>query len=307
MRVLNRSGRCVPLMAISLAVGACGEGGSVAPTSAPAIDSVTLAQFAGTSMGLGQDLLHTVYGGQQFATPNPFILPALAAAPSGAAACAPVQTGVDTLGQAIDGDGDGTPDDYTLDYGTGCSQTDGGLELTFGGKYRLQEAAGSVAGFAFTTSGLLAMKRDTLTGNFFRQEVTGTESAHFDALHATHQMDVTLGVTSALGGDSSDVVLRTVATSSYDPDGGATFQLHGTLPQGTLQLEGQLIFTDLRAGADSLRFVLSTPTPIHTSFACASGIDGGVLQGLLEGDARVGFRSTWSGCGALTVSYFGAT
>ena len=307
------------LLVIPILLGACAER-SVAPTAPPAIDSTTLAQFAGTGNALVENLLHTVYGGQQFATPNPFILPALPAAPMGlapaprgapalaAAACVPTRTGIDTLGQAIDSDGDGTPDDFTVDYGAGCSQSGGGSVIfTFAGKYEQQEAAGAVAGFGFTTDHLSAQERDTATGHFARQEVTGSETAHFAATSATHQMDVTFGVASWAGGDSSSVILRTITTSSYVPDGGTTFQLHGSLPQGTFQLDGQLIFTDLHARTDSLRMMISTPTPLHTSFGCATGIDGGVFQGLLEGDRRVGFRFTWNGCGAPVVERFGAT
>lgn len=309
--------RSTLFLLIPFALGACAER-SVAPTIPPAIDSTTLAEFVGTGSALTQDLLHTVYGGQQFATPNPFILPALSAAPSAismpqpgapalaAAVCVPTKTGVDTLGQAIDSDGDGTPDDFTVDYGAGCSQSSGGTVFTFAGKYEQQEAAGSVAGFGFTTTHLSAQGRDTATGHFVRQEVTGSETAHFAALNATHQMDVSYAVASWSGGDSSAVVLRTIATSSYTPDGGTTFQLHGTLPEGSFQLDGVLLFTDVHAGTDSLRMVLSTPTPLHTSFDCVTGIDAGVFQGLLEGDPRVGFRLTWHGCASPVVEKFGA-
>lgn len=312
--------RSFPALIVPLLLGACADR-SVAPTlpnDPPAIDSVTLAQFAGSGNGLVQDLLHSVYGGQQFATPNPFILPPVSVAPAGlpalrgapaasAAACVPTLTGVDTAGHAIDSDADGTPDDFTVDYGAGCSQPSGGEIITFAGSYRQQEAAGSVAGFGFSTDHLSAQARDTATGHFVRQEVNGSETGHFAATSATHQMDVTLAVGSWSGGDSSAVILRTLATSGYVPDGGATFQLHGSLPQGTFHLDGALIFTDLHAGPDSLRMVLSTPTPLHASFDCVTGIDAGVFQGLLEGDPRVGFRLTWNGCGSPVVEEFGAT
>lgn len=304
---------------VSGAVAACadptrstGPGDPGGPGDPPVVDSATTIQFANTALGLVDRTLHAVYGGQSFETPNVFILPSLGAAAVAprsvaSAACVPLTTGVDTAGAAIDSDGDGTPDDFTVDYGAGCTQDLGSVRFTFSGSYRLRDPDGGVASFEFTSAHLSAAERDSVTGNAFAQSVTGPETATFNAQHATHQMDMTYEVTSRTGGDSAASSLRTVESSSYDPDGGSTFQLHGSLPQGTLHFGAQLIFRDRLAGTDSMRFVLSAPTPIHTSFACVTGIDGGVLQGLLEGDSRVGFRYTWTGCAAPALELFGMT
>src|SRR5437868_5931109 len=114
--------------------------------------------------------------------------------------CPPVTTGIDTLGLAIDSDGDGIPDDFTADFGPGCSFLDGGTEFTWSGGYRLQDTGDGVLDFSYTPTDLSAMARDTATGHFFRQRVTAAESAHFTAAHAAHQMDVTREITASSGG-----------------------------------------------------------------------------------------------------------
>ncbi|HWA41458.1 MAG TPA: hypothetical protein VG712_07615 [Gemmatimonadales bacterium] len=285
------------------------------PPPLPAIDSARVFAFANTAENRMQGLLHTVFGGQHLGTPNPFLLPTLGAPgpataqrlAAAASACAPVQTGVDTNGVAIDSDLDGVPDDNTVDFGAGCSVLDGGLEYTFSGKYRLRDTGGGLIDWDYTTTALAAKVRDTLSGDFIRQQVSGSESAHFTTLHAAHQMDVILEVEGRSGADSSHVTLRTLTASTYDPAGGSGFQLHGSLPQGTFGLAAELTFRDLAVAADSQRFVITTPTPIHIAFACDSGIDAGVMEGLFEGDERVGFQFTWPGCGAPFIQVFGTT
>ncbi|HEX7918954.1 MAG TPA: hypothetical protein VF454_06080, partial [Gemmatimonadales bacterium] len=184
---------------------------------------------------------------------------------------------------------------------------DSGVAFTWSGGYRLQDTGNGLLDFAYTPVDLSAMARDTATGSFFRQRVTAVETAHFSAAHAAHQMDVTREITTWSGGDTVHVVIHTVLASTYDPTAGSSFARHGRLPQGTLGFAAVLTFHDLGAGADSVRFVFSTPTPIHTSFDCGTGIDAGVLQGLLEGDDRVGFRFSWPGCGTQLFEMFGTT
>lgn len=331
---LSLAGACVTLRAVirptplvaflsSLLLGAglaacVHDGGPVDrpdPLPLPVIDSARVFDFASTAENRMQGLLHTVYGGQHLGTPNPFLLPPLGAPreataqrfAAAASACVPVQTGVDTNGVAIDSDVDGVPDDVSVDFGAGCTVFDGGLEFTFSGMYRLRDPGSGIMDWEYTTTSLAAQVRDTLSGAAFRQQVTGTETAHFSASHAAHQMDVTLEVQSGNGTDSAHVALRTRTASTYDPTAGSSFQLHGSLPQGTLGLAAELIFRDLAAGADSQRFVITTPVPVHTAFACGSGIDAGVLEGLFEGDERVGFQFTWPGCGAPFIQVFGTT
>lgn len=282
-----------------------------------------MLSFAGAASALMQTSLHTVYSGQALETPDPFLLPDLAAMPAGvtgafgargaaiarsAAHCVPAVTGVDSLGLAIDSDGDDIPDDFTIDYGAGCTETDSlGNQLTFSGGYRLQDTGNGVLDFAYTPTDLSAMVRDTATGHFFRQRVTSVETAHFTASHAAHQMDATREITAWTGGDTLHAIVHIVEGSTYDPDAGSVFSRHSKLQQGTLHFNSVFTVHDLGAGKDSVRFVYSTPTPIHIAFSCDTGIDAGQLQGLLEGDARVGFRYIWTGCIIPTPELFGTT
>jgi hypothetical protein len=258
-----------------------------------------------------------VYSGQDLGTPNPFILPNFAprvagvasglSAAAAIAACSPVQTGVDTDGVAIDTDLDGIPDDNTVDFGPGCSFLDGEVEYTWSGKYRLRDPNNGIMDWEYTTTALAAKARDTLTGDLYRQQVTGTETGHFTPGVATHQMDVTLEVNSRSGGDSGHVTLRTAESSSFTPSPGLIFQAGGSRPPGSLDFNVALTFRDFTAAVDSQRFVISTPTPIHSSAECNTGIDAGVMRGFFEGDARVGFRFTWPGCAAPVFELFGTT
>lgn len=289
----------------------------------PVIDSATVLTFANAANDLVGITLHTVYSDQELATPNPFLLPNFVAGPArvtgvmASAAqrmvrfstnCVPVTTGVDTLGHAIDSDGDGYPDDFTVDYGAGCTQIDStGIAFTFSGRYELKDTGNGVLDFSYTPTELAAMARDTTTGHFFRQRVTSVESAHFTPSHAAHQMNVTREITTWSGGDTVHVLIHTILASTFDPAVGSAFSNGGRLPAGTLDLAGELTFRDIGAGADSVRFVYSTPTPIHLSFACDTGIDAGELLGLFLGDERVGFRFTWPGCVAPGLQLFGVT
>jgi hypothetical protein len=159
----------------------------------------------------------------------------------------------------------------------------------------------------YTTTALAAKARDTLTGDLYRQQVTGMETAHFTPGVATHQMDVTLEVNSRSGGDSGHVTLRTDEASTITPTAPFTFMTGGSRPPGSLDFNVALTFRDFMVAADSQRFVISTPTPIHSSADCITGIDAGEMRGLFEGDARVGFRFTWPGCADPVFEVFGTT
>lgn len=318
----------VPAFALAL-LAACGEdgapgdgGGPPDPPPPPVADSATVRTFADGANALMQSTLHQVFSNQQFGTPDPFLLPEVAPPPGlagvlgvrgsprrvAAAHCVPVVTGIDTSGFAIDSDGDEIPDDFSIDYGAGCTELDSlGNAFTFSGGYRLQDIGNGILDFSYTPTDLTAMVRDTLTGHFVRQRVTSVETAHVTAGHAAHQMDATREVTIWAGGDTLHALIHTVEGAVYDPDAGSSFTRHGRLQQGTLALVAVVTFRDLRAGTDSVRFVYSTPTAIHTSFDCGTGIDAGRLLGLLEGDERVGFRFTWTGCITPIPELFGTT
>lgn len=305
--------RATPLLLLVLSACAStsesgeGDGGGVG--APPVIDTVTALTFANAGNDLMGITLHTVFSNQSFATPNPFALPNLAAAPVRvASACVPVTTGVDTSGLAIDSDGDGTPDDFTVDYGAGCTEIDSsGSALTFSGRYELKDTGHGILDYAYVPNELAAMVRDTATGHFFRQSVTAVETAHFIPDHATHQLDVTREVTFWEGADTVQVLVHTLAGSTFDPAPGAEFVRHGRLPEGTLHFGAEITFQDFSVAGEPIRFVYSTPTPIHLSHACPTGIDAGELFGAFRGDSRVGIRFTWDGCVPGTLHLFGIT
>ncbi len=295
------------LLALGLSACASTSESGEGEGAPPVIDTVTTLTFANTGNDLMGITLHTVFSNQSSATPNPFALPNLAApAVRVASTCVPITTGVDTSGLAIDSDGDGTPDDFTVDYGAGCTQIDSsGTALTFSGRYELKDTGHGILDFSYAPDDLSAMVRDTATGHFFRQSVTAVETAHFIPDHATHQLDVTREVTFWEGADTVHVLIHTLAGSTFDPALGAEFVRHGRLPEGTLHFGAEITFQDFGVGGEPIRFVYSTPTPIHLSHACPTGIDAGELFGAFRGDDRVGFKFVWDGCVPGTLSLFG--
>ena len=253
-------------------------------------------------------------GGVTAAAPSgvtAFLSQTPAAGPSlSAMTCVPQITGVDTAGYAIDTDDDGIPDDLKVDFGHACSDIGaGGLVITYGGSYRIQDTEVGWGTYVFTADKLSNKLVDGSTGDNIKDVVSGVEHADFSADLATHSYDVTFARIGTFDDKVLSVTFDLVENSSYDVDNTFSFTVGGlTAPPGTMTLTLDYQSVGKGIGGDNVHFAISTPTALHFQSACASLFNGGVLQGLLNGDTGTGFRITWNaGCTPFVLTMFGTT
>lgn len=329
---------------VTLLAAACG--GSSGPSFATSIDATTDTIFAANSLALFDNTLRVVFDSTAPGTPSPFFArgvgtgPATAATralailgrfstvadlgegrapapepaaavgrarpPASAMTCVPTETGVDSLDHPIDSDGDGVPDDYTVNFGNACSTLVSGLVYTFSGSFRIQDTGTGLMSFAFTATKLTATLTDGSTGDHLTHILNGTESASFAAALASHAMDFTLVHGSVIHDTTGSITFTMHETSTYTVDPGSAFAPNTALPAGQMQYSADFRINGL-SQPGNFRFLLNTESAIHYAPACASGITAGNLTGLVSGSSSKGFSFNWDKCGPPTVSYFGTT
>lgn len=235
---------------------------------------------------------------------------ALRSAPmTSAMVCGPVhETGVDTEGNLIDTDGDYIADDYTADFGTGCTTFEVTGMYTISGKYRIRDTGTGFASYEFTATRLRTKLVINGDGDYLTNTLDGVETASFDAGAATHAMSVTWTWDDHYSFGNAKLVRNIDEESSYDPDVGSELTLGGALPAGALDFSADYELLGSGSVSDipgNFRFDLSTPVPLHYSPACGSYLTVGTLQGLLNNDPGIGFVYEWVACAPYTLSYFG--
>ena len=338
--------RATAALIVALGIAACGDSDG-GPTFAATADSATIARLAA---GAGAYASITLFGafGAQSSTVDGFLYfskgPDKATATDRARAiiqhfvratsfrgspsfeavkvptfaapfstCAPTETGVDALGDLIDSDANGIPDNYTVNFGSACVEQDsaGTSRLTWSGSIHLQDDG---LGFLSFSLGLdhLSFKLEDLTspGNFTKLGVHGTEVVQFAAARAEHATDFTLSLDIKSGSTIFSESASEDETSSFEPDGGGALTLGGDLPAGLFNYSSDFKVIGERSLGDipgNFDLVLSTPTPLHYDPACRGDITAGEFRGLLNGDPNIGFTVTWSSCGNSTTVIFGDT
>lgn len=330
----------------SFAIAACG-GSDGGPSFTTAVDSATMEELASSAYELVGNTFENVFLGGEPGIPFPFASAAaveatptgramaylqrvermvalrhpgaIPAAPAGLglglrlsapfSECNPTITGDDELGDPIDTDADGVPDDYTVNFGSACVEEDsaGTYRLTISGSYRFQDTGIGLYSFKATINHLKFVEQNLSTGDKFSISVNGTESFNATAALASHSLAWSEGVSATSGGDTFSITLSDDEDSSFDPDNGQSIAMGNPLPDGVFTLDADYRLVGENSGGDipgNFRMVLSTPTPLHYTMAC-DGIVSGVFRGLFSGNADVGFTATWSGCGEPTVDFFG--
>lgn len=330
--------------ALLLLVVACGSSDN-GPSFAGSVDSATVDIAAQNASTLLSNTLDGVFGSQWIGAPNPEFAAArapedpvtrglallehfraltdlgvgagpnplaapFAAPPQGSATtCVPEVTGLDTLGFAIDADGDQIPDDMTVNYGQGCSTLGSGYLYTLSGSWRIRDTDSGFASYAFTANNFKALLTYVSTGEFASHVVNGTESASFRTDGAAHRLNVNFVSVTQTFSDTGTITTKIAETSSFTPTTGE-LSLGGLLPVGTFDYHSDLQLLGAQSGGaipGNFHFLLGTSTPLSYDPACGSEITAGVFRGLLNGKATIGFQDSWAGCGAPTVTVFGTT
>jgi hypothetical protein len=241
------------------------------------------------------------------ATPSPFRVSAV---------CVPVETGVDSLGAPIDTDEDGIPNDYTISFPSGCTETDGDLTYTWSGSARVRDVAG-LFGYRLDVNNLRL--RVSYPEGYEQMGYDGTEQGLYAAGGITHSSDLTIALAAHSSGPigaglqsaaATDVAIsyRQIESSSYDPDGTITLEAVG---DGllTFDLDYRFVFAysdDTESLEEAVRFTMVTTSALDIDDACPGPIDGTIV-GDLNGNADIGFTINWSACNTYEVTTRGTT
>lgn len=332
-------------LAVAVGVAACGSSGDGGPTFASKADSATISLLADQSNQIISSTFSSTFKNGDPSIPLPaasiaggsksdvavayfqriarmvgndrgIILPMPSAAPHFASPfseCNPTITGVDTLGDPIDSDGDNIPDDYKINFGSACVSEDsaGTHRETISGFIEFQDVGAGFYTFRVTVGHLKLVENDLTTGAISTFTINGTESFDATTSLASHALSFALGETEhTTGNPDVTFTISDAESSTFDPDNGLSLSLGNPLPNGVLDMNVDLKltgFTDASAQTGNFRMVLDTPTPVHYNTACGTEIDAGQLRGLLNGQATVGFTATWSSCADPVVVIFGGT
>ena len=237
---------------------------------------------------------------------TPFTAPLAMAAPN--QECEPIQSGVDAPWDWKDADANGIPDDWTVDYGTGCVNTDSSGTVTerYAGSYRIQQVSGVPFGYTITATRLSVTFPGMLgDGHDFTASTSGSETFAMSPGRADHTQNSVVSTTQV--GETDAAIVK--ESSFFVPDSGAVLGPDLPLPAGHFSYTSDigLVGYDAGGGSKGDRIVVTTPTPLRYDPACDSRYTGGAMRGLLNGQQGVGFEATWSGCGAPLVGTFGAT
>ncbi|MEO6067574.1 MAG: hypothetical protein ABJB33_00960 [Gemmatimonadota bacterium] len=235
------------------------------------------------------------------------------------AVCTPTETGVDELGDPIDTDADGIPDDYRLNFGSNCSEVEGDWTWTYSGSFRFRDVAG-LYGFILDATNLKYSETNVATGVAFSFSVNGTERGTYATSGIDHIANVHYAITEhyddavitapglqAAAPIDLNVSYTWVENSSYDPE--SPLSLEANIPSGDLSVDLDFRIIGSQTGQPSIafRFQLTTPTVLHYENVSCYDFDSGQLKGALNNSASIYFLVTWTGCGTATYESFGTT
>ena len=330
---------------LALVTAACGSSDSGGPSFTTEMDSATMDMVASEAFDMAGSVFSDVFQNGQPSIPLGFAAASVAkasptefaraylerarrmadlrdpglaarvpamAAPQFFAAfseCTPTETGVDELGDPIDSDADGVPDDYTVNFGSACVEEDsaGTYRLTYSGSVRMQDVSSGFYGFKVTLNHLKIKEENLNSGDSYAFALNGSETFDAAAALASHSTNWSYTISLTSGGTTNSYTLSDKETSSFDPDAGQNLALGSDLPDGVFTYNGDWRIVGENSGGEvpgNFRMVLSTTTPLHYTAVCGGPVSG-VFRGLFSGNADVGFTATWDGCGDPTVDFFG--
>lgn len=230
-----------------------------------------------------------------------------------AGTCTPTETGVDELGDPIDTDADGIPDDYKVSFGANCADVEGDYTTTYSGSLRIRDV-GAFYGYRIDAASLKI--RFAHLSDYEQVSINGVETGTFTAALITHALDADYAMSYSytapaaeglfLAPTTGSTSFGITSTSSFDPS--ADITLGGAIPGGVFTFT--VNYTVGLGGADgtgNYRFSVATDPSLNIQAATCYGPISGAIDGDLNGDVDVGFHVVWSSCDNFTVTTRGTT
>jgi hypothetical protein len=235
------------------------------------------------------------------------------------AVCEPVVTGqLDSLGNAIDTDEDGIPNDLTVTFPSGCTVEDGDDTFTYAGSMRHRDVAG-LFGYRLDLNDL----RLRVSGEWGYEEhaADGFETGVYASGGITHEVDMEQTISAQFEAEAPAGPMlaapltiveqfRWIESAAYDPDEAIT--LEGDIPNGSLtfdiDMRRQFDATDGEQSVElALRFTMTTTEALDIDNVTCHGPTDGTVVGDLNGNDDVGFTINWNSCDNYSVTVRGAT
>lgn len=232
-------------------------------------------------------------------------------------ACEPVISGVDSLGNWIDSDDDGAPDDFKATFPAGCSITDGDWTYTYSGAVRLRDQPG-LFGFRIDLINLKYTETYDPTGDGSSFTGNGSEIAVYAANGVDHDANLAYkfadhysgaavaGIQTSAAPSDFSIAITWIESTSFDPDGTITTESIGS-GDFSIDLDFRAVLNGTGSPEQAFRFHLTTPTVLHYDASSCYGITSGVLRGALNSSSDIYFLVTWTGCDTTTFETHGTT
>lgn len=200
-----------------------------------------------------------------------------------------------------DADNDHLPDVSTIVTYSSCPE--GGF--TFSGTQILQDADPGAASFNFNSVWSID-STGTVGGNTVSVRYDGTIAAAGGTSGTFSLSDSAEVVTTISGPDVNGSIDDSHAwTVQFTPDDGVWTPVPGLpLEDGDFSVSGAWDVTFSSGGNDvQITGLVSTPSALRTSAACASSIVSGVVQVLVTEPEQGTLTVTWTGCGSIESAF----
>jgi len=211
----------------------------------------------------------------------------------------------DKVGDGIDTDADGVPDDMTITFtAANCTVTDtatGSVQVQRG-TVRYRDTSSDLYGFDITITGLRADYYDATTLSWGRQFLTAHETTRMQDDRGDWSIDVDGFVQSGTL-DTTTFFQKAIfdLQASFDPNG--TITAGGPPPDGEITIAGHM---DLTMKPGRYKFTLFAPGPLRYEGTSCHNVDQGTIEMRLNGSTSEGTRTDWIGCEDYIYEFLGS-
>lgn len=211
----------------------------------------------------------------------------------------------DIVGQGVDADADGVPDDMTITFtAANCTVTDTatGTVQVQRGTVRYRDTSSDLYGFDITITDLRADYYDATTLSWNRQFLTAHETTRMQDDRGDWSMNVDGFVQSGTL-DTTTFLQKAIfdLQASFDPNG--TIVVDDPLPDGEITIAGHM---DLTMKVGRYKFTLFAPGPLRYEGNSCLNVDQGTIEMRLNGSTTEGTRTDWVDCGDLVYEFLGS-